>query len=548
MKEIKNSQESGLVKQFSMHFGVIQKSGILLSCILTFGLLSQPAIAFVADKTYNLTILHTNDNHGRFWSNRHGEYGMAARATLIQSIRDEVASNGGHSLLLSGGDINTGVPESDLQDAEPDFIGMNYMGYDAMALGNHEFDNPISVLRKQYEWARFPFLSANIIDNNTGMPLFQSHKVFNLDGLKVAVIGFTTEDTVRIGNPEYIGELDIQVPSEVAKELVPELAAANDVVVAVTHMGHYRFAQNGGNAPGDVALARSVDGLDVIVGGHSQNPLFAPDVQNNTLIVQAYEWGKYVGRLDLQVRNGEVSMVNYELIPVNLKKKVEINGETVRVFVDKEIAADETLKAMLEPYQNQGQEQLSQVIGATDGVFIGERSQVRTSETNLGNLVALAQMTRVQADVAIMNSGGIRADLPAGDITYKDVLIVQPFANMVTYVDLTGAELMDYLQAAANQASGSGAFAQFVGVELTLNGTTLSAAKVHGEPVQAGQIYRLTVNAYMASGGDGYPRLSDHPNFVNSGFVDAEVLKDFITNNSPLNIADYAPTGDVVRN
>jgi 5'-nucleotidase/UDP-sugar diphosphatase len=364
----------------------------------------------------------------------------------------------------------------------------------------------------------------------------------------VAVIGFTTEDTVRIGNPEYIGELDIQVPSEVAKELVPELAAANDVVVAVTHMGHYRFAQNGGNAPGDVALARSVDGLDVIVGGHSQNPLFAPDVQNNTLIVQAYEWGKYVGRLDLQVRNGEVSMVNYELIPVNLKKKVEINGETVRVFVDKEIAADETLKAMLEPYQNQGQEQLSQVIGATDGVFIGERSQVRTSETNLGNLVALAQMTRVQADVAIMNSGGIRADLPAGDITYKDVLIVQPFANMVTYVDLTGAELMDYLQAAANQASGSGAFAQFVGVELTLNGTTLSAAKVHGEPVQAGQIYRLTVNAYMASGGDGYPRLSDHPNFVNSGFVDAEVLKDFITNNSPLNIADYAPTGDVVRN
>ena len=542
MKQIKNAQTSFLKSR------AVPQYGLLLGCILGAVLVSPTVIAGTPDKTYDLTILHTNDNHGRFWSNRHGEYGMAARSTLIQSIRDEVAGNGGHTLLLSGGDINTGVPESDMLNAEPDFKGMNYMGYDAMALGNHEFDNPISVLRQQYEWARFPFLSANVIDKNTGMPLFQSHKVFTLDGLKVAVVGFTTEDTVKIGNPEFIGELDIQTPSEVAKDLVPELAADNDVVIAVTHMGHYRFAQNGGNAPGDVALARSVDGLDVIVGGHSQNPLFAPDVQNNTLIVQAYEWGKYVGRLDLKVRNGEVSMVSYELIPVNLKKKVKINGEKVRVFVDKEIAADETLKAMLEPYQNQGKEQLNQVIGSTDGIFVGERSQVRTSETNLGNLVALAQMTRLKADVCIMNSGGIRADLPAGDITYKDVLTVQPFANTLAYVDLSGTELMNYLEVAANQASGSGAFAQFTGVELTLTGEKLTSAKVQGKSVQADQTYRLAVNAYMASGGDGYPRVADHVNFVNSGFVDAEVLKEYISTNSPMSIADYAPTGDVIRN
>ena len=524
------------------------KRGVLISCVASIAFAGQHAFAATIDKTYNLTILHTNDNHGRFWHNRSGEYGMAARATLIQSIRDEVAGTGGHTLLLSGGDINTGVPESDLQDAEPDFKGMNYMAYDAMALGNHEFDNPLSVLRQQHDWARFPFLSANIINQDTGMPLFKSHEIFDLDGLKVAVVGFTTQDTVRIGNPEFLQGLEIQSPIAVATKIVPAIAANSDLVVAVTHMGHYRFGENGGNAPGDVALAKAVDGLDVIVGGHSQTATFSPDVQNDTLIVQAKEWGKYVGRLDLQLRNGEISVVNYQLIPVNLKKKVLIDGEKVSVYIDQEIVADETLKAMLEPYQNQGQEQLMQVIGHADAVFVGAREQVRTNETNLGNLIALAQMERVQADLGIMNSGGIRDDMPAGDITYKDVLKVQPFSNTVAYVDLTGAELMPYLQVAANKEAGSGAFAQFAGTTITLNGNSIESATVAGKLVEASKTYRLAINAYMASGGDGYPRLSDHANYVNSGFVDAEVLKDYISSRSPLKAADFAAQGDVTRN
>ena len=524
------------------------KRGVLISCVASIAFAGQHAFAATIDKTYNLTILHTNDNHGRFWHNRSGEYGMAARATLIQSIRDEVAGTGGHTLLLSGGDINTGVPESDLQDAEPDFKGMNYMAYDAMALGNHEFDNPLSVLRQQHDWARFPFLSANIINQDTGMPLFKSHEIFDLDGLKVAVVGFTTQDTVRIGNPEFLQGLEIQSPIAVATKIVPAIAANSDLVVAVTHMGHYRFGENGGNAPGDVALAKAVDGLDVIVGGHSQTATFSPDVQNDTLIVQAKEWGKYVGRLDLQLRNGEISVINYQLIPVNLKKKVLIDGEKVSVYIDQEIVADETLKAMLEPYQNQGQEQLMQVIGHADAVFVGAREQVRTNETNLGNLIALAQMERVQADLGIMNSGGIRDDMPAGDITYKDVLKVQPFSNTVAYVDLTGAELMPYLQVAANKEAGSGAFAQFAGTTITMNGNSIESATVAGRLVEASKTYRLAINAYMASGGDGYPRLSDHANYVNSGFVDAEVLKDYISSHSPLKAADFAAQGDVTRN
>lgn len=123
---------------------------------------SLSAQAYEQDKTYKITILHTNDHHGHFWRNDYGEYGLAAQKTLVDGIRKEVAAEGGSVLLLSGGDINTGVPESDLQDAEPDFRGMNLIGYDAMAVGNHEFDNPLSVLRQQEKWSKFPFLSANI--------------------------------------------------------------------------------------------------------------------------------------------------------------------------------------------------------------------------------------------------------------------------------------------------------------------------------------------------------------------------------------------------
>lgn len=132
------------------------KQGLILKSVLSAAIIASlagcataPAQQWEADKTYKLTILHTNDHHGRFWQNQYGEYGMAARKTLIDQLRADIEAQGGSVLLLSGGDINTGVPESDLQDAEPDFKGMSKIGYDAMALGNHEFDNPLEVLFKQ---------------------------------------------------------------------------------------------------------------------------------------------------------------------------------------------------------------------------------------------------------------------------------------------------------------------------------------------------------------------------------------------------------------
>ncbi|CAI2311381.1 bifunctional UDP-sugar hydrolase/5'-nucleotidase UshA [Vibrio parahaemolyticus] len=531
------------------------------------GCSSQPAHEWNADTTYKLTVLHTNDHHGRFWQNKHGEYGMAARKTLIDDLRDEIQAEGGSVLLLSGGDINTGVPESDLQDAEPDFKGMSKIGYDAMALGNHEFDNPLDVLFKQQDWANFPMLSANIYDKKTGKRLFQPYAMFNKQGIKIAVIGLTTEDTAKLGNPEFIGQVDFRDPKAEAKELIAELKKTEnpDLIFAVTHMGHYENGNRGINAPGDVALARYLNegDLDMIVGGHSQEPVCMegpnvikknfkpgdecqPDQQNGTYIVQAHEWGKYVGRADYEFRNGELSMVSYDLIPVNLKKKINVDGQSQRVFVQDEITQDKAMLDFLRPFQEKGQSQLNVKIAESNGKLEGDRDVVRFQQTNLGRLIATAHMERAKADFAVMNSGGVRDSIEAGDITYKDVLTVQPFGNMVSYVDMSGQEVLDYLNIVATKPVDSGAYAQFAGISMRIENDKVTNVFIGNKQLRLDGRYRFTVPSYNASGGDGYPKIDTHPGYVNTGFTDAEVLKDYLESHSPIDVNEYAPSGEVM--
>lgn len=547
---------------------LIVKTALSAAILATLaGCATQPAHEWNEDTTYKLTVLHTNDHHGRFWQNKYGEYGMAARKTLIDELRAEIQAEGGSVLLLSGGDINTGVPESDLQDAEPDFKGMSKIGYDAMALGNHEFDNPLEVLFKQQEWANFPMLSANIYDKETGKRLFQPYAMFNKQGIKIAVIGLTTEDTAKLGNPEFIGEVDFRDPKKEAKKVIAELKETEkpDLIFAVTHMGHYENGNRGVNAPGDLALARYLNegDLDMIVGGHSQEPVCMegpnvikknfmpgdeckPDVQNGTYIVQAYEWGKFVGRADYEFRNGELSMVSYDLIPVNLKKKIKVNGESQRVLIQDEINQDETLLEFLRPYQEQGQDKLNVKIAESNGKLEGDRNVVRYQQTNLGRLIATAHMERAKADFAVMNSGGVRDSIEAGDITYKDVLTVQPFGNMVSYVDMSGKEVLDYLNVVATKPVDSGAYAQFAGISMTVENGKVSNVFIGEKQLRLDGQYRFTVPSYNASGGDGYPKVNTHSGYVNTGFTDAEVLKEFLQTHSPIDVNEYAPSGDIV--
>ena len=516
------------------------------------------------DTTYRFTVLHTNDHHGRFWKNRDGEYGMAARKTLIDSIRAEVAAAGGHSLLLDGGDVNTGVPESDLQDAVPDFRGMNLLGYDAMAVGNHEFDKSPFILKMQRDLAKFPMLSANIY--RSGERMFEPYKVFNLGGLRVGVMGLTTEDTQKMVHPDNIRDVQFRNPIEEAARVVPELRTKADIVIAATHMGHYENGAHGTQAAGDVEMARAVKGIDLVVGGHTQNPACMkaenvldrayvpgnackPDQQNGTWIVQAHEWGKYVGRADFEYRNGNVVLVKYALIPVNLKKAVKAaDGKTSMVTYQSEIPEDKAMLELLKPFQDFGQQKLLIEVGSTDGKLEGDRTVVRSKPTSLGVLVGRAMMEKTRADLAVVNAGGIRDSLPAGNLNYKDVLTVHPFGNTIVTVDLKGDELMAYLNTTAKMSTGSGAFPQFAGVELTITSGVVKQARVNGTNVEPSRTYRMAINNFVAAGGDGYPKLTSHPSFVDTGFVDADVLRTFITSHSPLRVADFEPGNSVVRN
>ncbi|MDF5278206.1 bifunctional UDP-sugar hydrolase/5'-nucleotidase [Vibrio parahaemolyticus] len=525
---------------------------------------------FTAESCTKFTVLHTNDNHGRFWENSKGEYGMAARKTLIDSIRAEVEANGGETILLSGGDINTGVPESDMQNAEPDFVGMNLIGYDAMAVGNHEFDNALSVLDKQAELADFPMLAANIYRKDTDGKVtderyFAPYKVFTINGLKVAVVGLTTKDTAKLVNPDNVANIHFADPQIEIKKVLKEIEANEtvDLVFATTHMGHYQDGNHGSEAPGDVLLARSLkDGeLDAIIGGHSQNPVCMepgtndyadfkpgddcmPDRQNGTWIMQAHEWGKYVGRADFEYYDNKLHLASYKLIPVNLKAK-DANGDYQ--FIGDEIQPDATVKSTLQPYQDQGQALLDVRVSETDGKLEGDRGVVRSQQTNLGHLLGEAYRTYdlVKADFGVMNSGGVRDSIQAGDITYRDVLTVQPFGNFVTKATMTGKEVKEYLDVVATKSAGSGAYAQLDNITLDVDcdAGSVTITDINGKGFNLDATYTFAVISFSAAGGDDYPVIQ----VESTQMTDASVLREFFVNNPQISADSYNKNLDNIK-
>jgi 5'-nucleotidase/UDP-sugar diphosphatase len=154
-------------------------------------------------------------------------------------------------------------------------------------------------------------------------------------------------------------------------------------------------------------------------------------------------------------------------------------------------------------------------------------------------------MERAKADFAVMNSGGVRDSIEKGDITYKDVLTVQPFGNMVTYVDMSGQEVLDYLNVVATKPVDSGAYAQFAGIALTIENGEVTNVFIGDQQLRLDGNYRFTVPSYNAAGGDGYPKIDNHAGYVNTGFTDAEVLKDYLESHSPIDVNRYAPTGQI---
>ena len=458
---------------------------------------------------YHLVVLYTNDTHGHPVKFQDGPVpdvgGLPARATLVRDIR----SKNPNILVLDAGDLNTGGAESDFFKAEPDILGYNYIGYDAIVLGNHEFDNPIEVLKEQMAKARFPFLSANIRTkdgNYIGIP----YMIKQFAGFKVAVLGLTTKETETTGNPKNIKEILFEDEIEVAKKLVPELRKQADIVIALTHLGIYK-----GYDRGSKRLATEVSGIDLIVDGNTDTKLDAPIIINvpnsdhKTLIVEAWHWGLVLGRIDLWIRDRKVIDFKMELIPINLKKIVKkSDGTTGYHFIGKEIKEDEELLKLLQPYVDKVEAFLSERIGYAEKTFWNKEERKR--ETALGDLVAdslLWYMRKFNPDFAFQNGGAIRAALPEGPIRKKTVFDVLPFDSTAVVLSLKGNDVQALFDYVATVQPGNGAFPQVSdGVSFTINRSTVRCENIliDGNPIDPDRTYKIVTNSYLGSGGDGY--------------------------------------------
>ena len=415
-----------------------------------------------------LCILHTNDHHGHplsfSWPPAQNAGGLPARAIMIAEVRQAWE----HVLVLDAGDLNTGRPESDFFDAEPDIIGYNSIGYQAMAVGNHEFDHPPEIRKEQEELSAFPWLSANIVTSE-GKPVFTPYIIEDMDGLKVAVLGLTTKETAQVGNPEFIGNVSFLDEVETARRYMPTLKEQADIVIGLVHMGLYDDWERG-----SARLARHVPGFDLIIDGHTHTMMEAPRYVNGTPIVMAHKWGLVVGLGLMRIKEDRVCTFVWDAVPINLQKKIQAQGQTEQVLASKPYPDDPELLAKLKLYAQKVEKKLGTVIGRAQTTLSSR--MVRRQETALGNLVADSMAwyaRRKGADFAVQNGGGIRADLPEGTITMRRAYEILPFDNSVVLVSMTGRDVLELFNTMAGISPGDGGFPQVsAGVRLLLNQDT----------------------------------------------------------------------------
>ncbi|MDO9509117.1 MAG: 5'-nucleotidase C-terminal domain-containing protein [Thermovirgaceae bacterium] len=477
-------------------------------------LLSLIALLFFAFPldAAQLTILHVNDTHGHIWTES-GKGGFDALALLVEEVRREVTSKGGDVIFLHGGDVNTGIPESDLQQGLCDLSILRKMGCDAMVLGNHEFDNPLALLRFQETFAGFPFICANFVDSLGKRPFF-THVLIESGDLKVAVLGLTTESTGQ-SEPLYLEGGRFLDVIETARDMVPRLRENADIVIALGHLGWDNVVP-GSTGSGDLAGA-SIEGLDVIIDGHSHTLFDNAALIGSTLVAQAGAFGKYLGRFDLEIEDGRITDWKWKAIPID-----PAGGE------------DPEITNRLDYYEWVGSRKIDQVIGSSKTPLDGDRVRVRSGETNLTRLVADAIREVGGADISIVNGGGIRDSIPAGEIRMRDVLAVLPFRNDLVCIDLTGKEVAGLLHGVSLIKPGLGAFPHVSGVRVRFidGGAEIS---IDGALLDPEKNYRLATSSYLASGADGYDvMLPFKGRAVDIGFTDTDALARYIEKHTPI--------------
>lgn len=463
----------------------------------------------VGAKTTEIVILHNNDLHGRIdgivedGDSRGSIARMAGMANVIRAMYP------GRVLWFDGGDTTHGTTIANLFFGASVIDAYNAVGITAMAAGNHDYNYGHDVLLMRANQADFPILAGNAIYTKSGQSFLPSHTFLEVDGLRIAVFGFSPVTTPVTTHPKNVVDLTFLDPIEVASELVPKLREQADLVFAVNHIGF----------EDDKALAMAVPGIDVIVGGHSHTQLDYPVKVGDTVIVQAHEYGRYLGYVKITVEDGKVVAHEGQLLPT-----------TPDMPVDMEV------QALVDGWKEQLEARLGEHLGFTDVFLDGARVDSRTRETNLGNFVADTMRDILDADIALTNGGGIRASIPAGAITLGDIYEVLPFDNTLAGIEAPGAAVVDALEHGVSRYPIDwGGFLQVSGLSFRFNpnnepGSRVdrSSVKVHGEPIDLNRVYRVATNDFLAAGGDSYTMLGGLTFFHGSATGDGDFLRDVV--------------------
>jgi 5'-nucleotidase / UDP-sugar diphosphatase len=463
-----------------------------------------------------VTLLFTNDLESTydpvpaFWrEDMENIGGIAQLATLVDNIRKSEEN----VFLFDAGDIFTGILAK-LTEGEVSFELMNTMAYDAMAIGNHEFEYGWKVLEKQKHRVPFPVLGANLYYKDTDILFAQPYTIIERGGIRIGVIGIMGQDAATALNPPNIAGLDVRDPKVVVLEYVKLLRPDVDLIVVLTHQGKTAPMQTDDSAhpeiqrdiDAEIELAGSVDGIDVILSGHAdagtEKPVIHP--RTGTLIMQTYGQGFHLGflQLEVDVENDKVLAHEGRLIPV------DSDGLTPHAKIIEKLTM-----------YRQRHKEIYEVVGRS----AEHLSRAYTTESDMGNLFADIHREEGRAQIGLYPSGGIRRDIEAGEVTIQKLLDAWPFLDDVVAVNLSGAKLMGVLEQGLSLERG---IMQVSGMVIHYDpkqaiGSRIISATVNGKTLDKDAVYTVSTGSFVTNGGDLYTQ-----------FIGSEVVyrgRDFAT-------------------
>jgi 2',3'-cyclic-nucleotide 2'-phosphodiesterase/3'-nucleotidase len=461
-----------------------------------------------------IMILSTTDLHGNilpidYYTGQADARGLAKVATLVRQVRKE---NPTGTLLLDSGDTIQGAPLAYVHNTrnntptDPMMLTMSAIGVDAMAVGNHEYNYGLEVLEKARREATFPWLSANTYSTETGRPHYVPYIIRELQGVRVAIVGLTTPGVPFWDDPKNYAGLEFREPLTEVKQLVPRLRMDEraDLVVVAMHMGLEADLATGlplatqvPNENQALAIARQVDGIDVILLGHTHRDVPAV-VVNSALLTQASAWGRHLARADVHLEKDSSGRWR---VATKQARTIPVTDSTP---VDPEIAR------LAEPYDRETRLFLDRVIGRSDAEL--DAADVRSRDTALLDLVHRVQLDAGRADVSMVANFNAKARVPKGDVRVRDIAGLYVYDDTLVVLEVTGQQVKEALEHSARFFDGGIPeynHDQAEGVRYEIDITRPAGERIRnlayrGRPLGSTEKLRLATNNYRVNGGGGY--------------------------------------------